>query len=210
MVTDPQLDPARPLIICDADEVLLQFVAGLERFLERHGCYLDLISFAIHGNVRRRDTNVPVANDEVTRLIAAFFDSETRTMEVVPGAAPALAELSVRAQIVILSNLPDTARTARAENLAAHGLPYPVLAGSGPKGVVVKRLIDGFTGPVVFVDDLPPHLTSVASETPHVHRLHFIADPRLAKLLPPAQDAHRRLDDWPSAKDWIASVIGET
>ena len=207
MVSGLKLDPARPLIVCDADEVLLQFVAGLERFLERQGCLLDLTSFAIHGNVRSRDTGLTVAGEDVTRLIAAFFDNETRTMEAVPGAAAALAALGARAQIVILSNLPESARGARAENLASHGMAYPVIAGHGPKGTIVKRLIADFAKPVVFVDDLPPHHTSVAAETPHVHRLHFIADPRLAKLLPPAKDAHRRIDDWPGAKDWIASVI---
>ncbi len=207
MVSDLRLDPARPLIICDADEVLVQFVAGLERFLERQGCFLDLTTFAIHGNVKRRDTSQAVANADVTQMLADFFVSETRYLEVVPGAAEALSELSRNAQIVILSNLPENARAARHENLSAHGIPYPVIAGSGPKGLVVKRIIDGFAQRVVFVDDLPPHLTSVADETPHVHRLHFIADPRLAKLLPPARDAHRRIDDWPSAKQWIASVI---
>lgn len=203
-----RLDPARPLIICDADEVLLQFVAGLERFLERQGCYLDLASFAIHGNVKRRDTNEPVANADVTQMLDAFFAIETRDMIVVPGAADALATLSERAQIIILSNLPESAREARHANLTAHGIPYPVMAGSGPKGIVVKRIIENFHRPVVFVDDLPPHLTSVAQETPHVHRLHFVADKRLAKLLPPAKDAHRRIDAWPEARAWIESVIG--
>jgi len=203
------LDPSRPLIICDADEVLLQFVVGLERFLERRDCFLDLSSFAIHGNVKRRGTNEVVANQEVSRLLDAFFASETRHMDVVPGAADALQSLAERGQIVILSNLPEMAREARCANLAAHGIPYPVIAGVGPKGAFVRRLIYGFDKPVVFVDDLPPHLTSVAQETPHVHRLHFVADPRLAKLLPPAQDAHRRIDAWPEARAWIESVIAE-
>jgi hypothetical protein len=201
------LDPKRPLIICDADEVLVQFVAGFERFLERQDLYLDLTTFALHGNVKHRSTNEPVDNREVSRLLDAFFASDTGILDVVPGAADALAALSGHAQIVILSNLPDHARAARVDHLRANGMPYPVIAGSGPKGVVVKRIIDGFDERVVFVDDLPPHLTSVATQTPHVHRLHFIADPRLAKLLPPAQDAHRRIDDWPTAHAWIASVL---
>jgi hypothetical protein len=209
MMSDLRLDPTRPLLICDADEVLLQFIVGLERFLDRQGCKLDLTTFSIHGNVRRRDSDEIVPGEEVSRYIAAFFESQTRTMDVVPGAADALAELSAHAQIVILSNLPETARMARIENLAGHGIDYPVIAGSGPKGANVKRLIEGFDSTVVFVDDLPPNIDSVAAETPHVHRLHFIADPRLAKLLPQAQGAHKRIDDWPTAKDWIASVIEE-
>lgn len=201
------LDPARPLIICDADEVLLRFLLGLERFLERNGCYLDLTSFRIHGNVKHRASREAVADETVTKMIAEFFASDTRHLEPVEGAATALRDLSARAQIVILSNLPETSRDARIENLIEHGMPYPVIAGKGPKGPVVKSLLGDFPQTVVFIDDLPPNLSSVASETPHVHRLHFIADPRLARLLPAAPDAHRRIDDWPSAANWIASVI---
>lgn len=202
-----KLDPTRPLVICDADEVLLRFLAGLERFLERNGCYLDLTSFRIHGNVKHQATHEAVADEAVTQLIADFFASDTRHLEPVEGAAAALKTLSNRAQIIILSNLPETSRDARIENLIEHGMDYPVIAGKGPKGPVVKDLLGDFSQTVVFIDDLPPNLTSVATETPHVKRLHFIADPRLAKLLPPAQDAHRRIDDWPAAAQWIASVI---
>jgi hypothetical protein len=202
-----KLDPTRPLIICDADEVLLRFLAGLERFLERNGCYLDLTSFRIHGNVKHQATREAVADETVTKLIADFFASDTRHLEPVEGAAAALKALSNRAQIIILSNLPETSRDARIENLVEHGMPYPVIAGNGPKGPVVKDLIGDFAQTVVFIDDLPPNLNSVATKTPHVKRLHFIADPRLAKLLPAAPDAHRRIDDWPRATEWISSVI---
>lgn len=202
-----KLDRTRPLIICDADEVLLRFLAGLERFLERNGCYLDLTSFRIHGNVKHQATREAVTDEAVTKLIADFFASDTRHLEPVEGAADALRKLSKAAQIVILSNLPETSRGARIENLVEHGMPYPVIAGKGPKGPVVKDLLGDFSQTVVFIDDLPPNLTSVATETPQVKRLHFIADPRLAKLLPPAPDAHRRIDDWPSAAEWISSVI---
>jgi hypothetical protein len=201
------LDPKRPLIICDADEVLLRFLAGLERYLERNGCYLDLASFRILGNVKDQHTRQAVADETVTKMIGDFFASDTRHLEPVEGAADALRELSARAQIVILSNLPESSRDARIENLLEHGMPYPVIAGKGPKGPVVKSLLGDFRQTVVFVDDLPPNLSSVATEAPHVHRLHFIADPRLAKLLGPAPDAHRRIDDWPTATAWIKAVL---
>jgi hypothetical protein len=207
MVADIRIDPARPLVICDADEVLLKFVAALERFLERHACFLDLASFRIHGNVKHRATGEPVADETVTELLADFFASETRHLDAVPGAADALRRLSRHAQIVVLSNLPESARAARVENLASHGIAYPVIAGKGPKGEIVRSLIDGFEQPTVFIDDLPPHIASVAAEAPHVRRLHFIADARLARLLPKAADAHARIDTWPEAADWIASII---
>lgn len=203
------LDPTRPLIICDADEVLLQFLAGLERFMERQNFYLDLSSFRIHGNVKHRDTHQPADDEAVTNLIAAFFENDTRHLEPVTGAADALRQLSRRAQIVILSNLPETARDARIANLTGHGMPYPVVAGKGPKGPVVRDLIGSHSPPIVFIDDLPPNISSVAKETPHVRRLHFIADPRLARLMPASPDAHTRIDDWPSAAAWIHGVLDE-
>ena len=202
-----KLDPAVPLIICDADEVLVQFLVGLERFMLRRNRKLVLKTYAIHGNVLDTVSGETVTHDEVTQLLKDFFVHDTERLEPVPGAAEALRELSKSAQIVILTNLPETSREARRAHLALHGMDYPVIAGNGPKGPIVRQLVAGLTAPIVFIDDLPPHLTSVAQETPHVHRLHFVADRRLARLLEPARDAHRRIDDWPSAQAWIQSVI---
>jgi hypothetical protein len=175
--------------------------------LHAHGYFHDFSSYRIHGNVRDQITHECISAERVTELFGKFFATQTQHLRPVPGAAAALANLSRHAQILVLSNLPATSRAARIENLARHEMPYPVIAGAGPKGLVVKELIAGFQQPVVFVDDLPPHITSVAAETPHVHRLHFVADPRLAKLVPPCPDAHRRIDQWPAAEEWITSVI---
>jgi hypothetical protein len=86
-------------------------------------------------------------------------------------------------------------------------MEYPVMAGSGPKGNVILPLIADMRAPVVFIDDLPPHHASVASETPHVQRLHFVADTRLASLVPPSPHAHARIDTWPEAAPWISQAI---
>jgi hypothetical protein len=207
VVGDLKLKADKPLIVCDADEVLVQFLVGLERFLLRNNRKLVLKSFAIHGNVVDADTGETITHDEVTRLLKDFFQHDTHQLDPVPGAAESLNALSARAQIVILSNLPETARETRRAHLASHGMDYPVLAGSGPKGSIVREIVRGITAPIVFIDDLPPHLTSVAQEAPHVQRLHFVADRRLARMIEPAQDAHRRIDEWPAARIWIESVI---
>jgi hypothetical protein len=207
VVGDLKLDSTRPLVICDADEVLVQFLSGLERFMLRHNRKLVLKSFAIHGNVVDANSGETITHDEVTQLLKDFFKHDTHTLDPVPGAAEALKALGETAQIIVLSNLPETARETRRTHLASHGMDYPVIAGSGPKGPIVREIVRGFEAPIVFIDDLPPHLTSVAQETPHVHRLHFVADRRLARLIEAARDAHRRIDDWPSARLWIESVI---
>ena len=207
MVDSPTIDPARPLIICDADEVLVEFIKGLERFLARQDLLLDLVSFRIHGNVRHRQTGQTVEDARVTRLIDDFFASDTGHLDPGPGSAEALASLQQHAQVIILSNLPASARQSRAENLSRHGMAYPVIAGSGPKGDIVRPMIEHMRAPVVFIDDLPPHHASVASVAPHVWRLHFVADTRLARLIGPSPHAHARLDTWPEAADWIRQAI---
>jgi hypothetical protein len=47
----------------------------------------------------------------------------------------------------------------------------------------------------------------VAEHAPDVHRIHFVADPRLAKLIGPASGASKRIDVWEEAQDWITGQI---
>ena len=188
------LAPDRPLLITDADEVLFAFVRGFERFLDTQGMLLRLDSFALSGNVRRRDDDQPVPAPEVRELILGFFDDCTEALEPVAGAAAALAGLSHRAQILVLSNVPLPQRDARQRALQSHGMDYPLIANIGRKGGAVAELADSVEAPVFFVDDIPHNITSVAESAAHVTRLHFVADPRLARLLGPAEDAHARID----------------
>ena len=41
------LDPLRPLIVCDVDEVILHFLRGFEAYLNDNGLWLDPASFAL-------------------------------------------------------------------------------------------------------------------------------------------------------------------
>ncbi len=43
------LDAATPLVISDADEVLIEFMVALERYLERNDMFFDWSSFALSG-----------------------------------------------------------------------------------------------------------------------------------------------------------------
>jgi len=69
---------------------------------------------------------------------------------------------------------------------------------------VARAIIDRLcAGTTAFVDDLPVHHASVAKHAPDVWRLHMVAEPRLAPAVPPAPHAHARIDDWPTASDWL-------
>jgi len=204
---DLMLDPQRPLIVTDADEVVAYFIAGLERFLHRNGHWLDLKSFAITGNIRKQGSNEASTQAQVKDLLAAFFNTDTELLDPVDGAAEALRALNARAQIIVLSNVPSSAHAARQRWLRRHGMDYPLIANSGSKGLPLRYLEEQINAPVFFLDDLPPHLDAVAEQASSVCLLHFIADKRLAALVGPAQNCHLHTSDWPDARAFIETKL---
>ncbi|MBO6542501.1 MAG: hypothetical protein JJ939_07885 [Alphaproteobacteria bacterium] len=201
------LDPSRPLIISDADEVLLQFMAGFERYLDGRGLWIDLQSFALSGNIKEKDSNTPFPVEDTKDLLSDFFIAETHKLEAVEHAADALKSLSARAQIIVLTNVPFEQRDTRAQSLARQGMDYPVIANTGLKGGAVKYLGDRVKAPVFFLDDIPHNLKSVAEAHEPSKRLHFIADRRLAKLLPPSKHSHFHSSHWPDAQQFIEQEL---
>jgi len=197
----------RPLIVTDCDEVLMQFLVGLEAYLETQGLWLDLKSYALTGNIKRRDTNEAIAPSEMPELMKGFFATSTNALIAVPGAAEALKALSARAQVVVLTNVPFSERETRAKSLAAQGMDYPVIANKGLKGGAVRKLADMVEAPVFFLDDIPHNIASVAKAHEACHLLHFIADQRLAKLMGQAPESHFHTTDWRLAHDFIAARL---
>ncbi|MBI1262300.1 MAG: hypothetical protein GC184_11300 [Rhizobiales bacterium] len=210
----PQLEelnliPGRPLIVSDADEVLVKFIAGLETWLETRGLWLNLQSFMLTGNIRDKLTDEPLKPADMPQLMEDFFADHTHALIAVEGAAAALEALSKRAQIVVLSNIPISQRGARAKSLAAQGMDYPVIANKGLKGGAVRHLAASVNAPVFFLDDIPHNIASVAKAHEPTHRLHFIADERLAKLIPPSDHSHFHTSKWADARDFIEGKLSE-
>lgn len=203
------LRPDRPLLISDADEVLFQFMAAFVAFLDETGHCFDWSSFALTGNIRRRGQSPPLEQAEVSRLLATFYELHTGDMAPVAGAAEALAALSARLQIVVLSNIPLAHLPARRQALSRHRMDYPLIAGAGPKGPLVRALAEAVPAPapVFFIDDGPSHHRSVARHAARVRRLHMIADSRLARLVGDSPDSHHRPADWGAARALIESEL---
>ena len=203
-----ELDVNRPLLLLDADEVLLQFVSHLEEFLLTTGHELILKSFQITGNVYHQGSGNVASPETVKQLIAQYFEACVHNSPAVEGAADALSRLADHYQIAVLSNVPHDCRTRREENLAAQGMPYPVLSNKGAKGPFALELTRDLEAQAVFVDDLPPQLKSVREHAPDVHLVHFIADPRLAEMIGKAPHADVRHDDWGSLEQHLMHLAG--
>jgi hypothetical protein len=200
---------SRPLLITDCDEVLLHMVSHFRTWLdESHAVDFDLSTGEFVNALRRRESGELLSRHEMWPLLNSFFETEMQRQTLVPHAREALAEIAGYADVVVLTNLLDAHHERRIAQLEAVGIRHRVLCNQGGKGGPVARLLDEY-GPsaAVFVDDLAVHHASVAEQAPQVHRLHMIAEPELAAIMPPAPAAHARIDDWQEAKDWVRARL---
>lgn len=196
---------SRPLLISDCDEVLLHM---MQHFGEWLSSEYD-IDFVPHPEdfsqaMRYRNSGKPVERDQMWLLLDGFFKTEMHRQTLVPHALEALSRIEEVADIVILTNLGDQFHASRVDQLDAVGIRHHVVCNMGGKGPAVSKLVADRAPPrTVFVDDIPAHHKSVAEHQPEVWRLHMIADPNIARLIGPAPAAHKRIDDWAEAVDWV-------
>ncbi len=197
------ISPTAPLVIVDVDEVLAQFMRGFGTFIERHGFELRIDRFALFQNIYRPGETEHLDLIAGKVLFDDFFRDGADDLIPAIGAADALADLSTRAGVVILTNAPEHGRQARIQWLKTHGFDYPLVINSGPKGAPAAELAGRTTGPAVFIDDLLPQLESVAEKAPGVGRFQMVSDERLRPFAPSAPDRHVRIDEWPALKTAI-------
>jgi hypothetical protein len=196
----------KPLLICDCDEVLLHMIRHFGTWLgEAHDIDVRLGAGDMLKSMTRRGGGPDLTIDDMRSYLDGFFPAEMHRQTLVPGAAEAMTTLADVADIIILTNLAEHNVAPRRAQLARFGIVTRVEWNQGGKGDPVARLVAEHGNPVtVFVDDLAVHHESVARYAPQVHRLHMVAEPELAPHVPPAPAAHARIDDWPTAQDWIA------
>lgn len=204
--------PGRPLVVTDADGVLLCFTGGLERWLGERGLYLDLTSYRLEGAIKRMDDKTCVLHVETMALIEEYRE-DLDCLEAVDGALEALAELSKVASIVVLSNVNHRQAVARLRNFAALGLDYPLIANDGgagylaDKGHAVKALSAKAAAPAFFIDDIPSNLADVAKAAPETKLIHLVESPLLRNLLGQNFPAHIHAESWDEAKTFILDSL---
>jgi len=200
------LSRERPLLIVDADEVLLRFADGFDRFLRLRGLYLDFASYRLHGNVKRIDNQIAALDIEVTALLEEFR-ADLDTLEAAEDAVAVMQALRPLLDVVVLSNVVPAQAPARRRNFDTLGLDFPLLVNSGSKGAAVKVLAQRAGTPVFFIDDIGQHHASVAELAPDVRRIHFVADERLKRFMPTSPHAHHRAHTWRDAETLIRAHL---
>ena len=204
---DAPIDPTRPLLALDADEVLLDFADHLGRWMQNEGWRMDLTEYRLEGAIRRIDDGRPADRTEVSGLIDRFFASEAEHMKLAEGAGDAVEALSSRAQILVLTNVPLAQREARIRCLKAQGIDRPLVANEGGKGKALRWLWDRTEAPIAFVDDADAQLGSAKSHAPGIFTLHYVASDGLRRLVAGADNADARADSWPEATDILTRAL---
>lgn len=198
----------RPLIVCDIDEVVLEFVTPFEAFLTHKGHELRATSFRLHGNVFNRTDGSVTPDDDVSQMLEAFFETHDDWQTPVIEAANSLERLSVHADIVFLTAMPPRHRDVRRRLLARHGFDYPMIATESPKGLAVLALHGERPHPVVFIDDIFVNLQSVRKHVPQTLLVNLMANETFRALAPHPGDGVDIATDWAHAEALIKAHIG--
>ncbi|WP_417620749.1 HAD family hydrolase [Parasphingorhabdus sp.] len=197
----------KPLLISDCDEVLLHMVVPFQQWLDsdKH-IHFDLENGSDFANaLRHKHDGTQVLPEQIWPMLKEFFDNEMHRQEAIEGAVHSINLLSETADVVILTNLLDDRREARAAQLRAVGIDFPVYTNQGGKGELLNNIIAEFEPAVtVFVDDLGHQHGSVAKHAPDVWRLQMVGEPIMAKHIKTNPAAHVRIDSWSKAVTWIS------
>jgi hypothetical protein len=169
-----KLDPERPVVICDVDDVVVEYSKAFESYITERGYEIDAERFAVTGNIRSRDTGALVERAGIKRLRRGFFHDRLSQLVAIPFATEWLTKLSLLASVVMLSNIPEEFAEQRKEHLHAQGIPFPMVTNSGAKGPAAAAIAG--QRPAVFIDNQASLIVSVHEHVPHAHLVHFVHD----------------------------------
>ncbi|SNZ08235.1 hypothetical protein [Cohaesibacter gelatinilyticus] len=204
-----QIDPERPLIICDVDEVILHFIRHFEVFLARHDYALKASSYSLNGNIYHRKTGSNLSNNSIKNMINNLFIELSHYQEAVENSISILSSLQKKCNLLLLTNFPEHLADQRRERLAQLGLVAPLLTNQGSKGPKIAQLMEHQKAPAFFLDDSASHISSALDLSLAPICLHFIADARFASIASrsPVTGTALLCRDWLLVQHYIEGYI---
>lgn len=196
-----EIVPGRPLIVVDVDDCIAVYIEHLACYMRARDLDLRLESYELEGAMFRAGSDKALPFADCIDIIHDFFREECRHQALIPGAGEALHNLAADAQIVILTNAPAFAGDDRRQNLAAQGIPWPVVMNEAGKGRALAWLAGKAKAPTAFVDDSVHQIESVKKHAPDVLRLHFAGVPNVRRLFPECAAATVQVRDWAQAEN---------
>jgi hypothetical protein len=215
MISDPtrlqlgalKIDQQRPLLICDVDDVVVDFITCFGTFLHEQEMLLRPTPKSFHGEIVTFDRETYIGEQAAMSLVDEFFATRTHSMTPVAGSVASILEIAKVAEVVFLTNLPHSAGDQRRQNLAGLGLPFPCVTNSGPKGPAIVQLAQMSKGPVVFVDDSPFFISSAFEHAPDVHLVHFLHHEGFAAHAPQLDFVSLRAHSWDDVLPHVLDLV---
>ncbi|ACE90677.1 hypothetical conserved protein [Rhizobium etli CIAT 652] len=193
----------RPLVVCDVDDVVLQFIDPFQLFLQSLGNELLPRSFRLNGNIVSTADGAEIESQQVSRLIEEFFEAQELWQTPVDHVVETLDRLSQEADILFLTAMPPRFQDQRRRLLDSAGLLFPLLASEQPKGPIVHALHASRSFPVAFIDDMAHNLHSVRDHVADCLFIHLMPDSPVHRFAPAAADDITRAIDWAHAAELI-------
>ena len=207
-INNLSVDFNKPLLIFDADEVLVLFASHFSTYLTQQGWSLNLKSYRLDDAIQHIHDGHLADKETYQTLISNFINQETAKQPEAPGASETLNEFQERAEIVILTNVPKSAYNQRLKNLSDLQMSYPIICNSGLKGPALLELSKLTKSTCIFVDDNPFQIASAATFTPNIYRFHFTACQIVKKTMPYAEGATHRPSSWLEVRSLLAQLLG--
>ena len=195
-ISDLNIDPNLPLMIFDADEVLVHFAEPFSNYLKKHNHRLHLTGYRLDNAIKKEETDDVADPDTAKDLVWGFINEETKTQPAAKGAPEALKKLQEHAQIIILSNVPYSVHDDRVLNLKSIGMDYPLISNEGMKGPAVKEILKDHRAASFFIDDNPYQVESVHNDNQDTVCVHFSVCDLVKPYMPKAVGASIEPSSW--------------
>ena len=204
-ISNLNIDPNLPLMIFDADEVLVHFAEPFATYIKKHNHRLHLTGYRLDNAIKKADTDEVADPDTAKELVWGFINEETKSQPAAKGAPQALMKLQAYAQIIILSNVPHSVHDDRVANLKSLNMDYPLISNEGMKGPAVKEILKNHKAQSFFIDDNPYQVESVYSDNQQTVCVHFSVCDLVKPYMPKAVGASIEPTSW---QDLVSQLIG--
>ena len=203
-IANLNIDPNLPLMIFDADEVLVHFAEPFATYIKKHNHRLHLTGYRLDNAIKKADTDEVADPDTAKDLVWGFINEETKSQPAAKGAPQALMKLQAYAQIIILSNVPHSVHDDRVANLKSLSMDYPLISNEGMKGPAVKEILKNHKAQSFFIDDNPYQVESVYNENQQTLCVHFSVCDLVKPYMPKAVGASLEPTSW---EDLVSQLI---
>ena len=203
-ISNLNIDPNLPLMIFDADEVLVHFAEPFATYIKKHNHRLHLTGYRLDNAIKKADTDEVADPDTAKDLVWGFINEETKSQPAAKGAPQALKKLQAYAQIIILSNVPHSVHDDRVANLKSLNMDYPLISNEGMKGPAVKEILRNHKAQSFFIDDNPYQVESVYNDNQQTVCVHFSVCDLVKPYMPKAVGASIEPTSW---EDLVSQLI---